>query len=131
MGHHWVYRGGFDAAGGLGGGMALDMGGVVRVMRSLRLSLMGLIFLGVVACSQLSAGVSTVCADVAKLPVSVTAVLDASAPSSALGVLWADAKAGCANGVPAAGVSTDWVGMVWGEVKVLAPTLIPWLIGLL
>jgi hypothetical protein len=82
-------------------------------------------------CTGLTNVVSTVCGDIAKLPPSVTAVFDAADPHSALGVLWADAKAGCVNGAPTPGVSTDWVGMIWGEIKVLAPTLIPWLIGLL
>jgi hypothetical protein len=97
----------------------------------IRFLVMPAVLLAAVGCAALTSGVSTVCGDIAKLPVSVTSTLDAADPHSALGVLWADAKAGCAVGAPVAGVSTDWVSMIWGEVKVLAPTLIPWLIGLL
>jgi hypothetical protein len=101
-----------------------------EVMR-MRFLVLPALLLTVAGCSQLTSGISTVCADVAKLPVSVTSTLDAADPHSALGVLWADAKAGCAIGAPAAGVSTDWVAMVWGEIKVIAPVVLPWLIGLL
>lgn len=81
--------------------------------------------------ASVSAGVSGVCGDVARLPVSVGATLDAQDPHSTLGVLWADTKAGCAVGAPAAGVSPDWTAMVWGSVKALAPVVLPYLIGLL
>ncbi len=76
-------------------------------------------------CAALTTASNTVCGDIAKLPAAATAVLDAQDPHSALGVLWADAKAGCVNGAPAAAVDTSWTGMVWGELKALAPTLIP------
>ncbi len=84
-----------------------------------------------VGCSALTTAEQTVCTDISALPASVTATLGAADPHSALGVLWADAKSGCANGVPAAGVGVSWTGEVWGMLKALAPTVIPWLIGLL
>lgn len=82
-------------------------------------------------CAELTTATKTVCDDIANLPSSVTAVLDGQAPHSALGVVWADAKSGCANGAPTVGVSTKWTSMVWDMVKVLAPTVVPWVIGLL
>ena len=87
--------------------------------------------LSLASCAQIAAVEKTVCDDIAKLPVSVTSTLDAEDPHSALGVLWADVKAGCANGVPVVGVSQTWTAMVWGMLKVIAPTVLPWLIGLL
>ncbi len=85
--------------------------------------------LSLVGCAQLTTATNTVCGDMAKLPVTVTAVLDAQDPHSALGVLWIDAKAGCVVGAPA--VSPDWHATVWAGVKKLAPIVIPWLIGML
>ena len=87
--------------------------------------------LGLAGCSQVSSVVSTTCADLAKMPPAAVAVLDAQDPHSALGVLWADTKSACANGVPAVGVTADWGGMVWGELKVLIPQLLPALVPLL
>ena len=94
----------------------------------------GLLFLA--ACSaQQQAVVSKACGDIASLPAVVTAALDAQDPHSALGVLWADAKSGCANGAPVQAVNQGWTQQVWGEVKALLPqvlpTLVPLLIGLL
>ena len=83
------------------------------------------------ACAQVGQAVTTVCGDVARLPGPALAALDGQDPHSALGVIWADVKAGCANGVPAAGVSADWVGMVWGELKVLIPQALPSLLPIL
>jgi hypothetical protein len=85
----------------------------------------------VASCTQFTAAEKTVCDDIAKLPVSVTSTLEAADPHSALGVLWADAKAGCANGAPTIGISQTWTAVVWGMLKAVAPTVIPWLIGLL
>ncbi len=82
-------------------------------------------------CPQFTTAVSTVCTDIAKMPPAAVAVLDAQDPHSAVGVLWSDAKAACIAGVPAPGVSQDWGGMVWGELKVLIPQLLPQLIPLL
>ena len=82
-------------------------------------------------CSQISDAVKTVCDDISKMPPAAALMLDAVDTHSALGVYWADAKSGCANGVPTAGVDTSWTDVVWGSVKALAPTLIPMLIGLL
>ena len=87
--------------------------------------------LGLTGCAQLSQGVTAVCADVASLPPAAIAMLDAQPPNSAIGVVWADTKSGCANGVPVAGVDTSWTGMVWGMVKTLAPTVLPMILGLL
>lgn len=105
-------------------------------MKRIGLGLVLAVGLAVSACQGLtpaavSSGVSQVCSDVALLPIAVTRALDAQAPTSALGVLWADAKAGCSVGAPALGVSTDWTALVFGELKALAPVAIPWLIGLL
>ncbi len=100
-------------------------------MTNLRGLIACLVFLLVVGCSQFAAIEKTVCDDMAKLPVSVTTTLDAANPHSALGVLWADAKSGCANGAPTVGVSKTWTAVVWGMLKAVAPTVVPWLIGLL
>ena len=87
------------------------------------------------SCAPLSTAVSTACTDIAAMPPAATAALDAQDPHSAVGVLWADAKAACVAGVPAVGVSESFGGMVWGELKVLIPqvlpTLLPLLVGLL
>lgn len=81
------------------------------------------------ACSTPSSSTAAgVCADIAKLPPLVTTALAAEPATSALGVLWADAKAGCATGSTA---STDWTGMVWGMIRTLAPTVIPLLATLI
>jgi len=84
-------------------------------------------------CQSTTQAVGTVCAQIAKYQAdpAVTGPLDAQDPHSALGVLWADAKSACANGVPAAGASTDWTGLVTQEMLALAPTVIPALAGLL
>ncbi|HEX3862748.1 MAG TPA: hypothetical protein VHY35_13740 [Stellaceae bacterium] len=75
---------------------------------------------------------SAVCTDVqaAESNAAVAGPLDAEDPHSALGVLWADAKSACTNGVPAVGVSTDWGALVWSEAKQLVPVVLPILIGL-
>jgi hypothetical protein len=87
--------------------------------------------LGLAACTQVAQVETTVCTDLAKIPPGAAAALDAQDPHSAIGVLWADAKAACANGVPAPGVSADWGGMIWGELKVLIPQVLPSLLPLL
>ncbi len=79
-------------------------------------------------CADLTTAVSTVCGDLARMPLAAVATLDAQDPHSAIGVLWADAKSACVAGAPAAGVSTDWTGMIFGELKVLIPQLLPQLI---
>ncbi len=98
----------------------------------------GVVCLGLVGCSTAALVQSTsigtsVCADVAKAKATpiVAAALDAQVPTSSIGVLWADAKSACVGAVVAPGVTTDWAGLIWGEVKVLAPTVLPILIGLL
>ena len=83
------------------------------------------------SCSQLTTAANTVCTDIAGLPPAATASLDAQDQHSALGVLWADAKSACANGVPAPGISESWGGMVWGELKVLIPQVLPSLLPIL
>ncbi len=97
------------------------------------------LILGLVAlagCAQLqSVGktVSGVCLQVQAItsnPAAV-AVLNAQDPGSAVGVLWADTKAACAGAQVASGVDPDWAGLVFGELKALAPTVLPLLIGLL
>ena len=79
----------------------------------------------------ISTAVSTVCTDLSKMPVAAVAMLDSQDPHSAIGVLWADARSFCANGVPTAGVSTGWGALVWGEVKTLIPVVLPQLFPLL
>ncbi len=92
-------------------------------------------FLGLAACSQFTTTATAVCADIAALPPAATMVLDAQDPHSAAGILWADTKSACANGLPAPGVDQSWGGMVWGELKTLIaqvlPSLLPLLAGLL
>jgi hypothetical protein len=82
-------------------------------------------------CAQLTGAFKTACTDMAALPPAVVATLDAQNPHSTLGVLWADAKSACVNGVPVAGVDESWRAMIWGEMKVLIPQLLPALIPLL
>jgi hypothetical protein len=95
--------------------------------------LIGIFLLTAIGCTPSQvATVSTVCADIAKVQTGPAAVqLAALDPHSALGVLWADANAGCVAGAPVAGVQPDWTGMVWGALKALAPSVLPLLIGLL
>ena len=84
------------------------------------------------ACTpQQQAAVSTVCRDLASMPPAAVAILDAQDTHGAIGVLWADAKSGCANGVPAIGVDQSWTGLVMGELKALLPAMLPQLIPLL
>ncbi len=83
------------------------------------------------SCAHLQSAATTVCTDMAQLPPAVVATLDSQDPHSALGVLWADAKSGCANGIPISGVSVSWTAEVWGMIKAVAPAVLPWLIGLL
>lgn len=76
---------------------------------------------------------ASVCGDitaVASAPDAATqlAALD---PHSALGVLWADAKAACPSGAPAAGVDASWTAQVWAMTKSLIPQVLPLLIGLI
>lgn len=52
-------------------------------------------------------------------------LLNSQAPSSTLGVLWADLQAGCPSGVPASGVSESWTALVAGMFKQALPTLLP------
>lgn len=87
--------------------------------------------LALVGCTQVQHTVSNVCADIAKIPAPAVIVLDQQDPHSSVGVIWADVKAACANGAPTPGVALDWVGLVFGELKALAPTVLPVLIGLL
>ncbi len=84
-------------------------------------------------CPQFTQAVTTVCNDIATAQANqlVAGSLNAQDPHSALGVLWADAKSACVNGVPAPMVATDWGALVWGEVKTLAPVVVPILIGML
>jgi len=104
----------------------------LQAKRAVRLLDLGLCAaLSLSACSALTTTVSTVCVDIAALPPAAVAVLNAQDPHSAIGVLWADAKVACVAGVPAAGVSTDWAGMIWGELKVLIPQVLPALLPLL
>lgn len=92
-----------------------------------------IIVVGLAGCtpSQVADNVSTVCTDMAKMPVDARAVLDQQDPHSVLGVLWADAKSACLNGAPTPGVSMSWGGMVWGEFKATVPQLLPMLVPLL
>ena len=86
--------------------------------------------LAATGCSTVTSAVTGVCTDIANLPPTAVSVLQGQPASSALGVLWADAKSGCANGVAVAGVDTSWTGQVWGMLKAIAPTVIPMLLGL-
>ena len=88
--------------------------------------------LSLAACTaQQQAAVSSVCQNLASMPPAVVASLDAQDQHSAIGVLWADVKSGCANGVPTLGVDQSWTGMVWGELKAILPAVLPQLIPLL
>lgn len=82
-------------------------------------------------CAGVIDAANTACNAQAKMPANAVAALDSLDPHSALGIYWADAKSACANGVPVASVSSTWREQLWGSVKALAPTIIPWLIGLL
>ena len=92
------------------------------------LGLVTLLALG--GCQQAATAVSTACADIAAMPPAATAALDAQDAHIAIGVLWADAKSACANGVPVAGVTVSWGAMVWNEVKALIPQVLPSLLPL-
>ena len=88
--------------------------------------------LALAACTvQQQVAVSTVCRDLASMPPAAVAILDAQDQHGAIGVLWADAKSGCANGVAALGVDQSWTGMVWGEIKAILPSVLPQLVPLL
>lgn len=65
------------------------------------------------------------------MPPAAIASLNALDPHSAIGVIWADAKSACTNGAPAPGVSVSWGSMLWGELKVLIPQMLPSLIPML
>lgn len=82
-------------------------------------------------CSQFTQAVSTACSDIARMPPVAVAVMDAQDPHSTVGVIWANMKSGCANGLPVVGVDQSWSGMLWGELKVLIPQLLPQLIPVL
>ncbi|HEV2303315.1 MAG TPA: hypothetical protein VGR91_17245 [Stellaceae bacterium] len=88
--------------------------------------------LGLGGCAQLSSAVGTVCTQVQAIESNPAAAgpLDAQDPHSAVGVLWADAKAACVNGAPAPGVSTNWAQLVTSELLALIPSVLPALIGL-
>ncbi len=49
-------------------------------------------------CAQVSTAITTACADIASMPPAAVVALDAQDPHSAVGVLWADAKAACIAG---------------------------------
>lgn len=90
--------------------------------------------LALTACtSQTQEQFSKVCAEIQTIQTNpnVAPVLNAQDPHSAVGVLWADAKSACNNGIPVVGVSTDWSALVWGEIKALAPIVLPILIELI
>jgi hypothetical protein len=99
--------------------------------RSVPAAACALALLALTSCAQLTTAVNAVCGDVAAVPVTATQALDAQDPHSALGILWSDTKAACANGVPAPGVDGSWGGMVWGELKALIPQVVPSLLPLL
>lgn len=82
-------------------------------------------------CAEVTKLWSTACAEQVKLPADVRAALDALDPHSIAGIYWANAKSACANGVPATTVSATWREEMWAAVKALAPSVIPWLIGLI
>src|SRR5690349_9045881 len=82
-------------------------------------------------CQPFMSGFTTACADIASMPPAAVAALNAQDPHSAIGVLWADAKSACVAGLPAVGVDQSWGGMIWGELKVLIPQLLPSLIPIL
>ena len=77
------------------------------------------------------AQVKTVCTDLAAMPPAAAAALDAQDLHSAGGILWADTKAACTNGVPTLGVDQSWGSMVWDELKALIPQVLPSLLPLL
>lgn len=85
----------------------------------------------IASCQQATTAFDTTCADIAAMPPAAVAVLDAQDPHSALGVIWADAKSACSNGIPVPGVSASWGSMLWGELKVLIPQLLPSLLPIL
>lgn len=95
----------------------------------LYISILGLVLAG---CSTLNSQ-SPICMEVekAKANPQVSLILDAQNPATALGELWLSAKASCQGSEVKAEVSPDWAGMVWGEVKALAPILLPILLGLI
>ena len=87
------------------------------------------------ACASATPGPAAgVCSDIGSMVPAAVAALDGQPATSAVGVLWADVKAGCATAASVS-ASPDWTGMVWGELKALIPqvlpTLLPLLIGLL
>lgn len=83
------------------------------------------------ACSQLTQTENAICARIAAMPPSAVAILDAQDPHGVIGNLWAYQKSACVNGLPAAGVSTSFGAMIWGELKVLIPQLLPMLVPVL
>jgi hypothetical protein len=87
--------------------------------------------LALAACGPLATLATTACSEQAKLPATVTVALDALDPHSTLGIYWANAKSACAAGVPVVTVTPEWREAMWKAVKGLAPSVIPWLMGLL
>jgi hypothetical protein len=76
---------------------------------------------------------ASVCADilaVANAPDAARQLADLD-PHSALGSLWADARAARPAGMPAGGVSSSWTAMVWGMARTLIPQLLPKLLPVL
>lgn len=100
----------------------------------MRTLLLAAAMLGLAACAgttgTVAAGPASVCSDIAKIPATVAATFDSQNPSSALGVLWADVKAGC-NTAASVAASPDWTGMVWGELKAIIPAVLPSVLPLL
>lgn len=92
------------------------------------------------ACAQQAPVVSTgkltpttVCGDVGAVMTAPDGGvrLDAFDPHSAIGVLWADVKAACPGGQPAAGVDASWTSMVWSMLVPLLAQAVPAVMALL
>lgn len=106
-----------------------------RILFSMELALLLL----VAGCGSLppvaSGGVTptSICQVVASLQGNGTAagLLGQLAPTSALGVVWADLQSGCAAGQPAAGVSPSWTAQDAGMFKALLPQVLPALLPLI
>lgn len=76
---------------------------------------------------------TSVCQTIAKAQsnATVSQQLAAIDPTSALGVVWAQAKSGCSGATPAAGVDATWTQSVWQMVLNLLPIVLPKLVPLI
>ncbi len=86
---------------------------------------------GLAGCVQVQSVESEICMRIAAMPPAAVAALDAQDPHSTLGVLWAQQKSACIAGLPAPGVTPVWTAMIWGQLKVLIPMVLPYLMPLL